>query len=122
MPQAAELDLAPWAGGVPVDLFGSCAFMSIREQPHPVMLTGHSFYWFKLLPGAAARRKAPLDATDRPELPPADRPLRRRALGCGLRHALGAVLMAPPQTAPRRKAFVRTGRTGTGWPGANPSR
>jgi glycosidase len=82
-PQVTELDLAPWAGCVPVDLFGSCAFMPIGEQAYPVMLTGHGFYWLRLLPGAEAeaRRETPLEAMDRPELPPADRPLRQRTPG-----------------------------------------
>jgi maltose alpha-D-glucosyltransferase/alpha-amylase len=75
--QATELDLAAWEGLVPVDLFGNCPFACIGKAAYPVALTGHGFYWLKLLPRAEAetRRDRPLEAMNRPELPPADRPL-----------------------------------------------
>jgi maltose alpha-D-glucosyltransferase/alpha-amylase len=80
--QATELDLSPWAGCVPVDLFGCCPLAPVAAGPYPVMLTSHGFYWLKLLPAAEAeaRRERPLEAVNRPDLPPADRPLRRRQL------------------------------------------
>jgi len=81
--QAAALDLAPWAGRVPVDLFGGCSFAPVGRAPYPITLAGHGFYWLKLLPAeeAEARQHKPLEAMDRPELPPADRPLRRPSSG-----------------------------------------
>jgi maltose alpha-D-glucosyltransferase/alpha-amylase len=69
--QAAELELSRYAGCVPVDLFGSSILPAVGEEPYPMMLPGHSFYWLKLLSenDARLRLREPLEARDRPELP-----------------------------------------------------
>jgi hypothetical protein len=48
---------------------------AIGEQPYTVTLPGHSFYWFKLLTmgEARSRRAEPMEARNRPNLPPADK-------------------------------------------------
>ena len=48
--QFAQLDLSPFAGQVPVELFGRTEFPVAGEQPYPVMLGPHAFYWFSLEP------------------------------------------------------------------------
>ncbi|WP_425450398.1 maltose alpha-D-glucosyltransferase [Virgifigura deserti] len=81
--QAAQLDLADLAGRVPVDLFGGCRFPAVGATPYMLALPGHGFYWFKLLTPAEAetRRERPLEAMDRPNLPPALRPQPMPAKG-----------------------------------------
>jgi trehalose synthase len=78
--QAAELDLAEWAGLVPVEMFGGCAFPAIGELPYTVTLPGHDFLWLKLVAkGEIDGTECPvLEPFDRPELPEADRPLPPR--------------------------------------------
>jgi maltose alpha-D-glucosyltransferase/alpha-amylase len=75
--QAPEIDLSHFAGRVPVDLFGGCAFPPISNTPYRLTLSGHSFFWLKLLTAeeAESRRQEPLEAMDRPDLPEMDRPL-----------------------------------------------
>jgi trehalose synthase len=81
--QAAQFDLSPYAGCVPVDLFGGCTMPAVGEQPYTMMLPGHSFYWLKLLSRdeAQLRVREPLEARDRPELPPAPKPRSPRLKG-----------------------------------------
>ncbi|WP_298437438.1 maltose alpha-D-glucosyltransferase [Geobacter sp.] len=55
--QAASLDLAPFAGAVPEDLFSRNRFPAIRETPYPLTLGPHGHFWFLL-----RRREAPLAA------------------------------------------------------------
>ncbi|HEV3027502.1 MAG TPA: maltose alpha-D-glucosyltransferase, partial [Planctomycetota bacterium] len=47
-PQYVELDLGPYAGRVPVELFGHTDFPKIAEAPYLLTLGPHSFYWFAL--------------------------------------------------------------------------
>jgi maltose alpha-D-glucosyltransferase / alpha-amylase len=47
-PQAAELDLAAFAGRVPVELLGRSAFPPIGDLPYFIILPGYGFYWFIL--------------------------------------------------------------------------
>jgi maltose alpha-D-glucosyltransferase/alpha-amylase len=56
--QFAELDLAPWKGMVPTELFGHTAFPPIGDAPYLVTLGGHAFYWFELLPSGAGAGRA----------------------------------------------------------------
>jgi maltose alpha-D-glucosyltransferase/alpha-amylase len=81
--QAAHFDLSPYAGCVPVDLFGASILPAISEQPYAVMLPGHTFYWLKLLSedDARSRLREPLEAGDRPELPGALKPRSPRLKG-----------------------------------------
>jgi len=46
--QFVELNLAPFQGRVPVELFGQTEFPVIREQPYLLTLGPHTFYWFAL--------------------------------------------------------------------------
>jgi maltose alpha-D-glucosyltransferase/alpha-amylase len=84
--QAAELELAEWDGCVPVELFGGCRFPRIEAGRYIVTLPGHGFLWLKLVPAdeAAGAECAPLDSTDRPDLPAPDPPLPPRPREQGL--------------------------------------
>jgi len=46
--QAVELDLRPFKGAVPVELFGDSRFPSIGEAPYVLTLAPYGYYWFKL--------------------------------------------------------------------------
>jgi maltose alpha-D-glucosyltransferase / alpha-amylase len=46
--QPVELDLSPFAGYVPVELFGETVFPRITEKPYFLSLGPHTFYWFRL--------------------------------------------------------------------------
>jgi maltose alpha-D-glucosyltransferase / alpha-amylase len=46
--QFAQLDLSAYAGLVPVEVFGRAEFPLVADQPYPVMLGPHAFYWFSL--------------------------------------------------------------------------
>jgi maltose alpha-D-glucosyltransferase / alpha-amylase len=48
--QPVELDLAPWQGLVPVELFGRNEFPSITDRPYFLTLSPHAFFWFSLEP------------------------------------------------------------------------
>ena len=74
--QAAELDLGDWAGRVPVEMFGGCAFPPIRREPYIITLPGHEFLWLKLFPAEEVDpvKGVPEERLDRPDLPAPDRP------------------------------------------------
>jgi maltose alpha-D-glucosyltransferase/alpha-amylase len=61
-----ELDLSPWKGTVPVELFGRSALPPVGDAPYPLTLAGHGFYWFSLSP--KARDEARADAYEPPAL------------------------------------------------------
>ena len=44
--QHVELDLSPFAGQIPTELFGQTKFPTIGEQPYVVSLGPHGFFWF----------------------------------------------------------------------------
>ena len=46
--QNAELDLRPYQGRIPIEVFGQTAFPAISELPYPLTLGPHSFYWLRL--------------------------------------------------------------------------
>jgi maltose alpha-D-glucosyltransferase/alpha-amylase len=46
--QPVELDLAAYAGRVPIELLGQTPFPPIGELPYLLTLPGHGFYWFQL--------------------------------------------------------------------------
>jgi maltose alpha-D-glucosyltransferase/alpha-amylase len=48
VPQAVELDLARFAGRVPVELFGQESFPPVGKLPYLVTLAGHGFMAFRL--------------------------------------------------------------------------
>src|SRR4029077_5598426 len=53
--QTVELDLSPWKGMVPMELFGSTDLPVIGEAPYFLTLGPHSFFWFSLQPRATAQ-------------------------------------------------------------------
>ncbi|MEW6441883.1 MAG: maltose alpha-D-glucosyltransferase [bacterium] len=55
--QYTELDLAPMAGSVPVELFGLTEFPPIGEKPYVITIGPHSFFLFSLT-SAEQRRPA----------------------------------------------------------------
>ena len=53
--QPAELDLSPFSGHVPIELFGRMNFPAISGKPYFLTLSPHAFYWFSLeLPATAS--------------------------------------------------------------------
>ncbi len=46
--QTAELDLSPFKGAVPVEIFGRTEFPPVGESPYFLSLSPHTFYWFTL--------------------------------------------------------------------------
>jgi len=53
-PQYVELDLAPFKGMRPLELFGHSEFPAIGELPYLLTLPGYAFYWFSIEPPPAA--------------------------------------------------------------------
>jgi maltose alpha-D-glucosyltransferase/alpha-amylase len=46
--QAAQLDLSPWKGRVPLEMLGRAAFPRIGDEPYVVTLAPYGFFWFQL--------------------------------------------------------------------------
>jgi maltose alpha-D-glucosyltransferase / alpha-amylase len=46
--QAAELDLRPWGGFIPIEMFGGNPFPRVGELPYLLTLGPYQFYWFRL--------------------------------------------------------------------------
>jgi maltose alpha-D-glucosyltransferase/alpha-amylase len=46
--QFVELDLSPYRGFAPVELFGHATFPTVGDGPYMLTLSGHAFYWFSL--------------------------------------------------------------------------
>ncbi|HEU5273819.1 MAG TPA: maltose alpha-D-glucosyltransferase [Xanthobacteraceae bacterium] len=46
--QAAEIDLSPWRGRVPIEMIGRSEFPPVREQPYLVTLAPYGFLWLRL--------------------------------------------------------------------------
>jgi maltose alpha-D-glucosyltransferase/alpha-amylase len=63
-----ELDLAPYKGMVPVELFGHTRFPTIGDLPYFLTLGPHSFYWFKLEPAHIAGGRAAMVGFEPPSL------------------------------------------------------
>lgn len=53
-PQPVALDLAPFQGFVPVELFGQTKFPPIADKVYSLTLSPHAVFWFALRPSAAA--------------------------------------------------------------------
>jgi len=69
--QLVKLDLSPYRGLVPVELFGRTEFPRIGERPYYLTLGPHGFYWFDLRPPTAAEGRPRLRL---PELSPSGPP------------------------------------------------
>ncbi len=52
--QVVELDLSPYKGMVPVELFGGTELRAVGDTPYLLTLGPHSFFWFSMLPQAVA--------------------------------------------------------------------
>jgi maltose alpha-D-glucosyltransferase/alpha-amylase len=46
--QPAELDLSPWRGKVPVEMFGDTRFPVVGDPPYQLSLGPYTFFWFRL--------------------------------------------------------------------------
>ncbi|MDQ8727330.1 maltose alpha-D-glucosyltransferase [Bradyrhizobium sp. LHD-71] len=57
--QAAELDLSPWRGRIPLEMLGRTEFPPIGDQPYMVTLSPYGFYWFKLMEKPVSPHDAP---------------------------------------------------------------
>ena len=64
--QYVELDLSPWHGLVPVEMFGKIEFPPIGEQPYFITLGPHNFYWFVLEPQRATIAVEPVEQGAQP--------------------------------------------------------
>jgi maltose alpha-D-glucosyltransferase/alpha-amylase len=58
--QAVELDLSPFAGRVPVEMFGRTRFPAIGELPYLLTLAPRGFFWFQLVDPADETEVDPL--------------------------------------------------------------
>jgi maltose alpha-D-glucosyltransferase/alpha-amylase len=54
--QPVELDLSPYLGSAPVEVFGETVFPRITEAPYFLSLGPHTFYWFRLAKTLADER------------------------------------------------------------------
>jgi len=54
--QVVELDLAPFSGCVPIEVFSRNAFPIIKKSAYVLTLGPHSHYWFTLQPQSERRR------------------------------------------------------------------
>src|SRR2546422_4991193 len=54
--QSAELDLARFAGCVPMEVFSRNLFRPIKKSPYVITLGPHAYYWFALQPQTNGRR------------------------------------------------------------------
>jgi maltose alpha-D-glucosyltransferase/alpha-amylase len=88
--QHAELDLTPWRGLVPVEMFGRVEFPRVEERPLFMTLGPHSFIWFSLEadPSGRGREIRPIEEKAPTISGPAD---LERLLSGGAR-ALASVL------------------------------
>jgi maltose alpha-D-glucosyltransferase/alpha-amylase len=57
--QAAEIDLSPWRGRVPLEMLGQKSFPRIGDQPYVVTLAPYGFFWFRLCETEGATIEAP---------------------------------------------------------------
>jgi maltose alpha-D-glucosyltransferase/alpha-amylase len=46
--QAAEIDLSPWRGRIPLELLGRTNFPPIGDNPYLITLAPYGFFWFQL--------------------------------------------------------------------------
>lgn len=69
--QSVHLDLRPWRGLMPVELFGGVTFPQVGEAPYNLTLGPYDFFWFRLDPPPGSH-DAPTGSEDLPELTVAD--------------------------------------------------
>src|SRR5439155_16913908 len=56
--QAAQIDLSPWRGRVPLEMLGRQKFPPIGEEPYLVTLAPYGFFWFLLCEQSAGATDA----------------------------------------------------------------
>jgi maltose alpha-D-glucosyltransferase/alpha-amylase len=56
--QPVSLELSPYKGLAPVELFGRTEFPSISDKPYPLTLSPHSIFWFSLEPASRTQDEA----------------------------------------------------------------
>jgi maltose alpha-D-glucosyltransferase/alpha-amylase len=68
--QPVSLDLARFAGMIPVEMLGYVTFPSITAQPYPLTLAPYSFLWLELQPAPETPEpvQVPLNSEDEPIL------------------------------------------------------
>jgi maltose alpha-D-glucosyltransferase/alpha-amylase len=57
--QAAEIDLSPWQGRIPVELLGRTEFPPVGDHPYVVTVAPYGFFWFQLCDQIVSENKAP---------------------------------------------------------------
>ena len=57
--QPVEIDLSPFQGALPVEMFGHTAFPRIGAAPYVLTLSPHAFHWFRLQPPDASPAPPP---------------------------------------------------------------
>jgi maltose alpha-D-glucosyltransferase/alpha-amylase len=57
--QPVEIDLSPFQGALPVEMFGHTSFPRIGAAPYVLTLSPHAFHWFRLLPADATPASPP---------------------------------------------------------------
>jgi maltose alpha-D-glucosyltransferase/alpha-amylase len=69
--QPVELDLASFAGLIPVEMFGGTAFPRVESAAYVLTLGPHAFYWFRLQKTAeeVATRLAPVPTEEVKQIP-----------------------------------------------------
>ena len=64
--QSVELDLRPWSGSIPTEVFGQIPFPVTSERPYNMTLSPYGFFWLELRPhdsGDAAAHWTPRELT-----------------------------------------------------------
>jgi maltose alpha-D-glucosyltransferase / alpha-amylase len=62
--QAAEIDLSPWRGRVPLEMLGRTTFPAIKGDPYLITLQPYGFYWFQLCEKLTAEFQASVTAVE----------------------------------------------------------
>lgn len=66
--QYAELDLSPFKGAVPHELFGRTPFPIIGDEPYFLTLSPYAFYWFSLHFEKISETARPLQISELPQI------------------------------------------------------
>ena len=99
-PQAVALDLARFAGRVPIEMIGWSAFPAIVDDRYVLTLPGHAFYWFLLANEAPdTRETAARLPAQMPEFATLVLPNGWRSLARGSSRTLLETEIVPPYLA-----------------------
>ncbi len=64
--QFVSLDLSPYAGLAPIELFGNTEFPPVSDQPYFITLGAYAFYWFALEPARTSPIETPAAPMEAP--------------------------------------------------------